>query len=124
MGFAQLTYRERLRDIEACLRAVQSRLYHVGIRARVARSTVAEANETRPLDSYALLNARAGYRLGRWEIAGIVTNVFDSKRATFGTFNENRQTGQIERFLTPLSARAVRLIVRHEFGPRAALDGP
>ena len=37
MAFAQLTYRESLRDIEACLRAVQSRLYHVGIRARIAR---------------------------------------------------------------------------------------
>ena len=35
MAFAQLTYRESLRDIEACLRAVQPRLYHVGIRARV-----------------------------------------------------------------------------------------
>ena len=47
MAFAQLTYRESLRDIEACLRAVQSRLYHVGIRARVARSTLADANEKR-----------------------------------------------------------------------------
>jgi outer membrane receptor protein involved in Fe transport len=83
-----------------------------------------EANEIRPLDPYAVLNARAGYRLGRWEIAGIVTNVFDSQRATFGTFNENRQAAQIERFLTPLSARAVKLIVRHEFGPRAVPDEP
>jgi iron complex outermembrane receptor protein len=83
-----------------------------------------EANEIRPLDPYAVLNARAGYRLGRWEIAGIVTNVFDSQRATFGTFNENRQTGEIERFLTPLSARGVKLILRHEFGPRPAPDGP
>jgi outer membrane receptor protein involved in Fe transport len=82
-----------------------------------------EANETQPLDSYIVLNARAGYRVGRWEISGIVTNVFDSRRATFGTFNENRQTGQIERFLTPLSARAVKLILRHEFGPQAAPDG-
>jgi hypothetical protein len=47
MAFAQLTYRESLRDIEACLRAVQSRLYHVGIRSRVARSTLADANENR-----------------------------------------------------------------------------
>jgi hypothetical protein len=47
MAFAQLTYRESLRDIEACLRALQSKLYHVGIRARVARSTLADANETR-----------------------------------------------------------------------------
>ena len=82
-----------------------------------------EANETQPLDPYVVLNARAGYRIGRWEIAGIVTNVFDSRRATFGTFNENRQTGQLERFLTPLGARAVKLILRHEFGPRAAPDG-
>jgi hypothetical protein len=47
MAFAQLTYRESLRDIEACLRAVQPRLYHLGIRARVSRSTIADANETR-----------------------------------------------------------------------------
>jgi hypothetical protein len=47
MAFAQLTYRESLRDIEACLRAVQPKLYHVGIRARVARATLAYANETR-----------------------------------------------------------------------------
>jgi hypothetical protein len=53
MAFAQLTYRESLRDIEACLRAVQSRLYHVGIRARVARSTLAEANEARDWRIYA-----------------------------------------------------------------------
>jgi len=53
MAFAQLTYRESLRDIEACLRAVQSRLYHVGIRARIARSTLAEANETRDWRIYA-----------------------------------------------------------------------
>ena len=47
LAFAQLTYRESLRDIEACLRAVQPKLYHVGLRARVARSTLADANETR-----------------------------------------------------------------------------
>ena len=53
MAFAQLTYRESLRDIEACLRAVQPKLYHLGIRARVARSTLAEANETRDWRIYA-----------------------------------------------------------------------
>ena len=53
MAFAQLTYRESLRDIEACLRAVQPKLYHVGIRARVARSTLAYANETRDWRIYA-----------------------------------------------------------------------
>ena len=47
MAFAQLTYRESLRDIEACLRAVPRRLYHLGIRRPVARSTLADANERR-----------------------------------------------------------------------------
>jgi hypothetical protein len=53
MAFAQLTYRESLRDIEACLRAVQPKLYHVGIRTRVARATMADANETRDWRIYA-----------------------------------------------------------------------
>ena len=47
LAFAQLTYRESLRDIETCLRAMQPRLYHMGIRGRVARSTLADANEGR-----------------------------------------------------------------------------
>jgi hypothetical protein len=47
MGFAQLTYRESLRDIEACLKAVGPKLYHTGIRRHAPRSTLAEANEKR-----------------------------------------------------------------------------
>jgi hypothetical protein len=47
MAFAQLTYRESLRDIEACLRAHQSKLYHMGIRGRISRNTLAHANATR-----------------------------------------------------------------------------
>jgi hypothetical protein len=47
MAFAQLTYRESLRDIEACLRAMQSKLYHMGIRSRISKSTLADANENR-----------------------------------------------------------------------------
>src|SRR5438477_377364 len=47
MAFAQLTYRESLRDIEACLRSVTGKLYHLGIRSKVARSTLADANESR-----------------------------------------------------------------------------
>jgi len=47
MAFAQLTYRESLRDIEACLRSMQNKLYHMGIRGRVSRNTLAHANETR-----------------------------------------------------------------------------
>jgi len=53
MAFAQLTYRESLRDIEACLRAVSSRCYHMGIRGNVARNTLAHANETRDWRIYA-----------------------------------------------------------------------
>jgi len=47
MAFAQLTYRESLRDIEACLRAQASKLYHMGLRGNVARNTLANANATR-----------------------------------------------------------------------------
>jgi hypothetical protein len=47
MAFAQLTYRESLRDIEACLSAQATKLYHMGIRERIARSTLADANELR-----------------------------------------------------------------------------
>jgi len=53
MAFAQLTYRESLRDIEACLRAMQSKLYHMGIRYRVSKSTLADANEKRDWRIYA-----------------------------------------------------------------------
>ena len=53
MAFAQLTYRESLRDIETCLRVMQSKLYHMGIRGRVARSTLADANENRDWRIYA-----------------------------------------------------------------------
>ena len=45
MAFAQLTYRASLRDIEACLRAMQPKLYHCGIRGNVSRTTLAKANE-------------------------------------------------------------------------------
>jgi IS4 transposase len=45
MAFAQFTYRESLRDIEACLRSMSGKLYHMGFRSRIARSTLADANE-------------------------------------------------------------------------------
>jgi hypothetical protein len=53
MAFAQLTFRESLRDIEACLRAQVAKLYHMGIRGRVSRSTLADANEVRDWRIYA-----------------------------------------------------------------------
>jgi len=46
MAFAQLTYRESLRDIESCLRALGGKLYHMGFRGKVSRSTLADANES------------------------------------------------------------------------------
>jgi hypothetical protein len=63
MAFAQLTYRESLRDIETCLRAVHKKLYHAGFRGAIARSTLADANEHRDWRIYAdfaqILIARA-----------------------------------------------------------------
>ena len=53
MAFAQLTYREGLRDIEACLRALGGKLYHMGFHGRVARSTLADANDTHDWRIYA-----------------------------------------------------------------------
>src|ERR1700704_4449973 len=53
MAFAQLSYRESLRDIEACLRAVGPRLYHMGFRGTVSRNTLAHANERRDWRIYA-----------------------------------------------------------------------
>jgi hypothetical protein len=53
MAFAQLTYRESLRDIEACLRAQRTKMYHLGIRATVARNTLANANAVRDWRIYA-----------------------------------------------------------------------
>ena len=68
MAFAQLTYRESLRDIEACLRANQTKLYHMGIRGRISRNTLAHANSGRDWRIYAdfahllIQQARALYR--------------------------------------------------------------
>lgn len=68
MAFAQLTYRSSLRDIEVCLRARQSKLYHMGIRSTVSRSTLAKANENRDWRIYAdvaqslIQHARTLYR--------------------------------------------------------------
>ena len=53
MAFAQMTYRESLRDIEACLRVAKTKLYHMGIRGKISRNTLAHANETRDWRIYA-----------------------------------------------------------------------
>ena len=64
MAFAQVTYRESLRDIEACLRAQPTKLYHLGIRGKVSRSALADANEFRDWRIYAEF-AQALIRLAR-----------------------------------------------------------
>ena len=53
MAFAQLTYRESLRDIQACLRAAREKTYHMGIRGKISRNTLAHANQTRDWRIYA-----------------------------------------------------------------------
>ncbi len=68
MAFAQITHRESLRDIEICLRAQNKKLYHMGIRGRVSKSTLADANEKRDWRIYAefaqnlIVTARELYR--------------------------------------------------------------
>ena len=68
LAFAQLTGRESLRDIEACLRSQQSKLYHLGFRGRISRNTLAHANETRDWRIFAdfaralIAQARQWYR--------------------------------------------------------------
>ena len=53
MALAQFTYRESLRDLESCARAHSAKLYHLGIRSRISRSTLADANESRDWRIYA-----------------------------------------------------------------------
>ena len=64
LAFAQLTYRESLRDIEACLRAQPAKLYHMGIRSHISRNTLAHANAVR---DWRILSrtALAKFQLGR-----------------------------------------------------------
>jgi iron complex outermembrane receptor protein len=71
-----------------------------------------EANETRPLDPYTVVDATWSIARGPWLFSGQVHNLFDTHAAIFGTFNENRRTGALERFLTPHDARTIRLMVR------------
>jgi len=69
MAFAQLTYRESLRDVEACLRAQPTKLYHLGIHGKVSRSALADANESRDWRIYCEF-AQALIRIARRLYAG------------------------------------------------------
>ena len=75
-----------------------------------------EANETAPLSGYFVGNLRLGFSRARWEVSAVLVNLLNSHHPIFGTFNENRETGALERFLTPLNARSIKLIVRRTFG--------
>jgi iron complex outermembrane receptor protein len=75
-----------------------------------------EANEELPLDSYFTADVRLGWEFGPWEVSGVVTNLFDSNHATFGTFNINQSTAALERFLTPAQPRQFKLILQRSFG--------
>jgi len=78
-----------------------------------------EANVTQQLDSYFVADARVGVEFGRWEVTGIVTNLFQNRYASFGTFNINQGNPAgpaVERFLTPGQERMFRLVVRTTVG--------
>jgi outer membrane receptor protein involved in Fe transport len=78
-----------------------------------------EANVTDPLDGYFVADGRVGVEFGRWEINGIVTNLFQNKRAIFGAFNVNQSNpsgATVERFLAPSYRRSFRLVVRTTLG--------
>jgi len=68
MSFAQMTYRESLKDIEACLQAISNKLYHCGVKSKVSKSTLADANENRDWCIYAdfaqklIIEARGLYK--------------------------------------------------------------
>ena len=76
-----------------------------------------EANEESPLPGHTVIDVRAGYTFGNWQIAGIVRNVASADYATFGTFNINQGAGgALERFLTPGTPRTFQLILRRRLG--------
>ena len=77
-----------------------------------------EANNMPKMPSYFVADLRAGWEIGKWEISGIVTNVFDTKYATFGTFNVNQgdPLQPIVPFLTPGYAPQFRVTVTRAFG--------
>jgi iron complex outermembrane receptor protein len=79
-----------------------------------------EGNEERQLDPYFVMGARAGFAYQSWDFSAVVTNLLNSHDPIFGTFNANAQTGELERFLTPLNARTFSFVVRRTFGNRGA----
>jgi outer membrane receptor protein involved in Fe transport len=78
-----------------------------------------EANVTSQLEDYIVTDARVGVEFDRWEVSGVVTNLFQNRYAIFGTFNINQGNpdgSTVERFLSPGAERMFRLIVRTSLG--------
>lgn len=92
-----------------------------GVQGRYIGSQVLrgdEANRTARLPAYFVADARAGVEVGRFEVVGVITNLFARKYASFGTFNfnEGADPARVERFLTPGQIRAFRIVLRYSFG--------
>jgi iron complex outermembrane receptor protein len=97
----------------------------LGVQGRYVGSQVLrgdEANRTSRLPAYFVADTRAGIEVGRFDITGIITNVFGRKYATFGTFNlnEGADPARVERFLTPGEVRTFRIVLGFSFGRHAA----
>jgi iron complex outermembrane recepter protein len=85
-----------------------------------------EANVTSQLEDYIVADARVGVEFDRWEVSGVVTNLFQNRYAIFGAFNINQGNPNgptVERFLSPGSERMFRLIVRTSLGGSRESDG-
>jgi len=76
-----------------------------------------ESNETARLPDYTTVDCRLGWRWQGWEVAGMITNLFDRRFATFGAWGVNQSAaGRVERFRTPGEPRAFRFILKRQFG--------
>lgn len=116
MAFAQLTYRESLRDIEACLRSLHGKLYRMGFRGGIARSTLADANELRDWRNYADF-ALVLIGIARPASAAALADL--AKKRPRGKIPELRQAlegRQHHRFL--LAASLGRTLPAHRSAPR------
>jgi iron complex outermembrane receptor protein len=104
------------------------RYFYIGADARYTGKQYLrgdEANVTSRLEDYIVTDARVGVELDRWEVSGVVTNLFQNRYAIFGTFNINQGNPAgptVERFLGPGSERMFRLIVRTSLGGSEAPD--
>jgi iron complex outermembrane receptor protein len=98
------------------------RYFYIGADARYTGTQYLrgdEANVTSQLEDYIVTDARVGVEFDRWEVSGVVTNLFQNRYAIFGTFNINQGNPAgptVERFLGPGSERMFRLIVRASVG--------